>query len=79
DIMSGIEYIHTREPPICHGDLKSLNILVDSECCAVLTDFGSARVLKDRTAVGNEDSRISHRLPVESILREDDQVSPQIT
>ncbi|KIO23778.1 hypothetical protein M407DRAFT_26777 [Tulasnella calospora MUT 4182] len=30
--------------PICHGDLKSFNILVNSDRRAVITDFGSARV-----------------------------------
>ncbi|KAG8925374.1 hypothetical protein FRC01_010289 [Tulasnella sp. 417] len=47
DVVAGVEYLHSREPPIWHGDLKSLNILVNDECRAVMTDFGSARVLSD--------------------------------
>ncbi|KAG8926537.1 hypothetical protein FRC01_008718 [Tulasnella sp. 417] len=43
DVVAGVEYLHTRQPPICHGDLKSLNILVNSSYHAVITDFGSAR------------------------------------
>ncbi|KAG9023742.1 hypothetical protein FS837_005644, partial [Tulasnella sp. UAMH 9824] len=43
DVARGVEYLHGRKPPICHGDLKSINILVNSEFCAVITDFGSAR------------------------------------
>ncbi|KIO16642.1 hypothetical protein M407DRAFT_33714 [Tulasnella calospora MUT 4182] len=46
DTWEGLLYLHTREPPICHGDLKSLNILVNASYNAVITDFGSARVLK---------------------------------
>lgn len=46
DVSSGLDYLHTHQPPICHGDLKSLNILVNSEHRAVITDFGSARVLR---------------------------------
>ncbi|KIO19628.1 hypothetical protein M407DRAFT_222560, partial [Tulasnella calospora MUT 4182] len=39
----GLEYLHGQEPPLYHGDLKSLNILVSSECLALITDFGSAQ------------------------------------
>ncbi|KIO18851.1 hypothetical protein M407DRAFT_83509 [Tulasnella calospora MUT 4182] len=42
DVAQGLAYLHSREPPICHGDLKSLNVLVDWRCCARITDFGSA-------------------------------------
>ncbi|KAG9040572.1 hypothetical protein FS837_000448, partial [Tulasnella sp. UAMH 9824] len=44
DTAKGLEFLHTRDPPICHGDLKSLNILVNSSYQAVITDFGSARI-----------------------------------
>ncbi|KAG9029832.1 hypothetical protein FS837_003462, partial [Tulasnella sp. UAMH 9824] len=45
DISCGIKYLHTRNPPIYHGDLKSANILVSSQNRAIITDFGSARYL----------------------------------
>ncbi|KAG9041720.1 hypothetical protein FS837_011835 [Tulasnella sp. UAMH 9824] len=49
DVAKGLEYLHTRNPPVCHGDLKSLNVLIDSNAEAVIyaqiTDFGSARRL----------------------------------
>ncbi|KAG9030402.1 hypothetical protein FS837_003283 [Tulasnella sp. UAMH 9824] len=51
DMFRGLKYLHSRKPPICHGDLKSLNILVNASYRAVITDFGSSRVL------GNEDGR----------------------
>ncbi|KIO28961.1 hypothetical protein M407DRAFT_21867 [Tulasnella calospora MUT 4182] len=47
DVASGLEYLHTRQPPICHGDLKSLNVLVNSSFRAVITDFGSARIMRN--------------------------------
>ncbi|KIO23007.1 hypothetical protein M407DRAFT_44639, partial [Tulasnella calospora MUT 4182] len=49
DVARGIEYLHGREPPICHGDLKSINILVNSEFRAVISDFGSAPTLCSST------------------------------
>ncbi|KIO19632.1 hypothetical protein M407DRAFT_30702 [Tulasnella calospora MUT 4182] len=45
-VTLGLEYLHGQEPPLYHGDLKSLNILVSSECHALITDFGSARHLE---------------------------------
>ncbi|KIO19309.1 hypothetical protein M407DRAFT_31026 [Tulasnella calospora MUT 4182] len=53
DVASGLEHLHTRQPPICHGDLKSLNILVKSDHRAVITDFGSARVLRNAPDLGS--------------------------
>ncbi|KIO32560.1 hypothetical protein M407DRAFT_50041, partial [Tulasnella calospora MUT 4182] len=44
DTANGLQYLHAHDPPICHGDLKSLNILVNSSYQAVITDFGSARI-----------------------------------
>ncbi|KIO20722.1 hypothetical protein M407DRAFT_29661 [Tulasnella calospora MUT 4182] len=51
DVAKGLTYIHGRDPPICHGDLKSLNILVNQKNRAVITDFGSARAV-DSVAEG---------------------------
>ncbi|KIO17062.1 hypothetical protein M407DRAFT_85323 [Tulasnella calospora MUT 4182] len=42
DVAQGVAYLHSRDPPICHGDLKSLNVLVNQNRCAAITDFGSA-------------------------------------
>ncbi|KIO29629.1 hypothetical protein M407DRAFT_21218 [Tulasnella calospora MUT 4182] len=43
DVAKGLSYLHGKKPPICHGDLKSLNVLVNSAYRAIITDFGSAR------------------------------------
>ncbi|KAG8909877.1 hypothetical protein FRC00_009277, partial [Tulasnella sp. 408] len=52
DTLEGLVYLHTREPPICHGDLKSFNILVNATYNAVITDFGSARFIKRESEDG---------------------------
>ncbi|KAF9074325.1 kinase-like domain-containing protein [Rhodocollybia butyracea] len=47
DIASGLHYLHSRKPPIIHGDIRGANILVadDLRCC--LADFGLALVTTD--------------------------------
>ncbi|KAG9036571.1 hypothetical protein FS837_001642 [Tulasnella sp. UAMH 9824] len=47
DITSGLDYLHSRKPPICHGDLRVKNIHVDGNLNAVLSCFGLASVQKD--------------------------------
>ncbi|KAG9047332.1 hypothetical protein FS837_002542 [Tulasnella sp. UAMH 9824] len=49
DVSCGMQYLHSRNPPIRRGDLKSANILVNSRNRAVITDFGSARFLEELT------------------------------
>ncbi|KIO19418.1 hypothetical protein M407DRAFT_223103, partial [Tulasnella calospora MUT 4182] len=49
DVAMGLSYLHGRDPPICHGDLKSLNILINSQNRGVITDFGSARTVVARS------------------------------
>ncbi|KIK56139.1 hypothetical protein GYMLUDRAFT_120159, partial [Collybiopsis luxurians FD-317 M1] len=40
DVVAGICYLHSRDPPVIHGDIRGGNILVtdDHRCC--LADFG---------------------------------------
>ncbi|KAG8981518.1 hypothetical protein FRB93_008574 [Tulasnella sp. JGI-2019a] len=40
DTLSAIEYLHNFDPPIVHGDIKSVNVLVGDERQALLCDFG---------------------------------------
>ncbi|KAG8909145.1 hypothetical protein FRC01_007105, partial [Tulasnella sp. 417] len=50
DVSRGLSFLHTQNPPICHGDLKSLNIVVDQDFKAIIVDFGSARTVSSRKA-----------------------------
>lgn len=40
EIMSAIEYLHTKKPPVIHRDIKPENILLDKDGHIKLADFG---------------------------------------
>ncbi|KAG8849664.1 hypothetical protein FRB96_000690 [Tulasnella sp. 330] len=44
DTLCGLEYLHSLDPPIVHGDLKAPNTLLKNNGRAVLCDFGLSRV-----------------------------------
>ncbi|KAG8905282.1 hypothetical protein FRB99_000299 [Tulasnella sp. 403] len=46
DTALGLEYLHTRTPPVCHGDIKALNVLIGNDGRAMLCDFGLAKRTK---------------------------------
>ncbi|KAL1453997.1 hypothetical protein WDU94_010294 [Cyamophila willieti] len=40
---SGIQFLHAKEPPAIHGDIKSANILLNEHMDPVIGDFGLTR------------------------------------
>ncbi|KIO24527.1 hypothetical protein M407DRAFT_45629, partial [Tulasnella calospora MUT 4182] len=42
----GLDYLHSRTPPICHADIKPENVLINVSLEAALSDFGLSRVLQ---------------------------------
>ncbi|KDQ07891.1 hypothetical protein BOTBODRAFT_139568, partial [Botryobasidium botryosum FD-172 SS1] len=49
-VASGLEYLHTREPPVIHGDLRGPNILISQSGDVCIADFG----LSELKAEGHE-------------------------
>jgi serine/threonine protein kinase len=43
DIACGIEYLHSKIPPIIHRDLKTQNILLNEKFEAKISDFGISK------------------------------------
>ena len=39
NVVAGLSFLHSAEPPIIHQELRSLKILLDGSCRAHLTDF----------------------------------------
>ncbi|KAE8682024.1 Serine/threonine-protein kinase CTR1 [Hibiscus syriacus] len=57
DVARGMNYLHQLKPPIVHRDLKSPNLLVDSNYTVKVCDFGLSRskentFLSSKTAAG---------------------------
>jgi serine/threonine protein kinase len=50
DITSGVRFLHCATPQLIHGDIKSMNILVDNKFHAKVTDFGLSN--KNRHGTG---------------------------
>lgn len=46
----GMTYLHSKNPPIIHRDLKSLNILISQDYNAKICDFGLARAMPQQSA-----------------------------
>ncbi|KAG8932297.1 hypothetical protein FRC01_014715 [Tulasnella sp. 417] len=47
DTIDALAFLHQLDPPVCHGDIKSANVLVTAEYKARLCDFGLARLHED--------------------------------
>ncbi|KAF8308517.1 kinase-like protein [Clavulina sp. PMI_390] len=48
-VSRGVEYLHSRRPPIVHGDIHPGNILVDFAHNPYLCDFGMSRIRHEVT------------------------------
>ncbi|KIO28156.1 hypothetical protein M407DRAFT_231106 [Tulasnella calospora MUT 4182] len=47
DTIDALSFLHQLNPPVCHGDIKSANVLVGADYKARLCDFGLALLYED--------------------------------
>jgi serine/threonine protein kinase len=51
DIAEAMYYLHTREKPIIHRDLKSMNVLLSSDLTCAICDFGFASMRNQNSGI----------------------------
>ncbi|XP_052210698.1 uncharacterized protein LOC127813654 isoform X2 [Diospyros lotus] len=70
DVARGMNYLHHRNPPIVHRDLKSSNLLVDKNWTVKVGDFGLSR-LKNATFLTTKSGRGTPQWMAPEVLRND--------
>ncbi|PHT57957.1 hypothetical protein CQW23_00320 [Capsicum baccatum] len=68
DVSRGMSYLHRRNPPIVHRDLKSSNLLVDKSWTVKVGDFGLSK-LKHATFLTANSGRGTPQWMAPEVLR----------
>ncbi|CAN8237363.1 unnamed protein product [Cochlearia groenlandica] len=70
DVAKGMNYLHNRNPPIVHRDLKSPNLLVDKKYTVKVCDFGLSR-LKASTFLSSKSAAGTPEWMAPEVLRDE--------
>ncbi|KAI3677200.1 hypothetical protein L1987_86822 [Smallanthus sonchifolius] len=70
DVAKGMNYLHKRNPPIVHRDLKSPNLLVDENYTVKVADFGLSR-LKANTFLSTKSAAGTPQWMAPEVLNDD--------
>ncbi|XP_022767168.1 serine/threonine-protein kinase CTR1-like isoform X2 [Durio zibethinus] len=70
DVAKGMNYLHRRNPPIVHRDLKSPNLLVDRKYTVKVCDFGLSR-LKANTFLSSKSAAGTPEWMAPEVLRDE--------
>ncbi|XP_038881631.1 serine/threonine-protein kinase CTR1-like [Benincasa hispida] len=70
DVAKGMNYLHKRNPPIVHRDLKSPNLLVDKKYTVKVCDFGLSR-LKAHTFLSSKSAAGTPEWMAPEVLRDE--------
>ncbi|KAJ9508201.1 hypothetical protein QJQ45_021539 [Haematococcus lacustris] len=82
DVAAGMHYLHTRKPPVIHGDLRSPNLLLDltidkerPRFHVKIADFGLARMLGANSSLIMVSKTTNPRWTAPEVIR-DSQIGP---
>ncbi|XP_068658828.1 serine/threonine-protein kinase CTR1-like [Aristolochia californica] len=70
DVAKGMNYLHKRNPPIVHRDLKSPNLLVDKKYTVKVCDFGLSR-FKQNTYLSSKSAAGTPEWMAPEVLRDE--------
>ncbi|KAK6942659.1 hypothetical protein RJ641_028036 [Dillenia turbinata] len=70
DVAKGMNYLHKRNPPIVHRDLKSPNLLVDKKYTVKVCDFGLS-CLKANTFLSSKSAAGTPEWMAPEVLRDE--------
>ncbi|KAM3306063.1 hypothetical protein P3S67_012933 [Capsicum chacoense] len=70
DVAKGMNYLHKRNPPIVHRDLKSPNLLVNKKYTVKACDFGLSR-LKANTFLSSKSTVGTMKWMAPEVLRDE--------
>ena len=59
-ILKGLNYLHTRQKPIIHRDLRAVNVLIDSNRTAKIADFGISKQLNTMASTSGFDTDVGN-------------------
>jgi len=78
DVACGLDYLHSLDPSVIHGDLKAVNILITPSKRACIMDFGLASLDSDfrllLTSSSSREPRGSLRWQAPELLQCDDSI-----